>query len=382
MESIQLAGGQSVDTAEYPYFGLWSNNPLNEKPQTIRINGFIRGETYIKNRNALVESLRVVTDDDNPGYLDLPLWGRFPIVVSDFNVGEKGQENGQCTVSLELTRAGVTTEERWKFEGTFEGKTAIAAKTLEDEAANQLEKELTGNTDTAALSNGFGKLKDELLKVIGRVQGAESQLNTMTNMVVGISSLISQGVQSPKELAQALFGAAASILSGIIEIKNSGDDTIAYFRTRNNVKNILRMFLSGGNYSMDIEPVTVKQQATKESLENLHRTLSFCMAGEIMVHLEDTTYQQAKGYWALYEQLEASLYKDDPAMYRAIQDMRVATAQELTARNLTIELSKNILNPAPLLYIAHYLGCEDTKIRQLNPGIVDSFVLKGETIYV
>lgn len=53
-----FSGGQSVDTSEYPYFGFWSNNSLNEKPQEITISGFIRGKNYIANRNELIVALR------------------------------------------------------------------------------------------------------------------------------------------------------------------------------------------------------------------------------------------------------------------------------------------------------------------------------------
>ena len=85
-ENIDLSGGLSVDIAEYPFFGYWSNTPLNEIPQKITINGFVRGDEYIKNRNALVEALRIVTSDDSPGFLELPLWGRFPVVVVNWNI--------------------------------------------------------------------------------------------------------------------------------------------------------------------------------------------------------------------------------------------------------------------------------------------------------
>jgi prophage DNA circulation protein len=382
LDTTRLSGGQSVDTAEYPFFGLWSSTPLNEKPQALTIAGFIRGDTYIKNRNALVMALRVITTDDAPGYLDLPLWGRFPVVVVDFNIEEKGQENGQCAVSLTLTRAGVTTAERWKFEGTFEGRTALAAKTLEEAAVEQFEKKLEDGADPAALSTGFTKLKESLLGAVGRVQGAESQLNNMTNAAMGLANLLAQGVQSPKELAQALFSAAAGIVAGIFEIKNSVEETIAYFRTRDNIKNALIQFLSKNNYTLNIEAITARQNITKAASENLYRTMAYCAAGQILVQLDNATYQQTQEYWALYEQLEASLDKSDPAMYGAIESMRIATAQELANKDVSVELQKNIQKPVPLLYVAHFLACDDEKLRQLNPGIADSFVLKGNITYV
>jgi prophage DNA circulation protein len=380
-DSVRLSGGQSVDTAEYPFFGLWSNTPLNEKPQALTVNGFIRGETYIKNRNALIEALRVKTDDDTPGFLDLPLWGRFPVVVVDYTVEEKGPQNGQCSLSITLTRAGVTVEERWRFEGTFEGQTALAAEELEEAAIERFDNALKDNADANALASGFGKLKESLIGAIGRLQGAVSSLNAMTNEAVGISNLIAQGIRSPRDLAQALFSAAGSIVAGVMEIKNSAGETVAYFRTRDNVANILLRFLSSADYRMDIEAVTVKQAATKEAMENVYRTMSLCTAAQMLVRLGNTTYQQVASYWALYEKLEAGVNQTDPAMYRAIQDMRIAVARELATRSLDEELVRHISVPAPLLYLAHALGCDNEKLRQLNKPS-DSFVMQGDVNYV
>ena len=380
-DTVRLSGGQSVDTAEYPFFCFWSNTPLNEKPHTITVNGFIRGDAYIKNRNAIIEALRIKTDDDTPGFLDLPLWGRFPVVVTSHDVEEKGKENGQCSVSITLTRAGVTVEERWKFEGGFEGKTDLAAGELEAAATDSFDKDLKDNADSGTLASGFGKLKESLIGVIGRIQGAASALDAMTNEVTGITGLIAQGVRAPRDLARALFSAAAGITAGVMEIKNSAGDTVSLFRTRDNMTNILMQFLSASGYRLNTEAITVKQTIAKETTENLYRTMSLCAAARLLVRLENPTCQQAKNYWALYEKLEASVNQSDPAMYRAIQDMRIATSRELAARGLVTELVRHVNVPVPLLYLAHHLGCDNEKLRALNKP-ADSFVMQGDVRYV
>jgi hypothetical protein len=382
-DSVRLSGGQSVDTAEYPFFGFWSNTPLNEKPQTITVTGFIRGDAYIKNRNAFIEAARAKTDDDAPGFLDLPLWGRFPVVVISHDVEEKGQQNGQCSISITLTRAGVTTEERWRLEGGFDfyKKTEDEAARLEEAAVEQFDKDLKENADSVTAASAFNKLKESLIGIVGRIQGAASALNKMTNEVTGISNLIAQGVRAPRELAQALFSAADSIAAGIMEIKNSAIDTAAYAATRDNTRNALINFLSGGEYRLNVEAVTVKQMITKEAAENLYRTVSLCAAGKILARLENPTYQQAVSYWALYEKLEAGVGQSDPSVYQAVQNMRIAVSGALAARSLDTELVRYISVPAPLLYLAHYLGCGDEKLRDLNRP-KDSFVMRGDIRYV
>ncbi len=81
LEDEELSFGQSVETTEYPFQGGWSNRSLNETPQALSITGVLRGEKILERRNDLVEALRIPTDDEAPGYLELALWGRFPVVV-------------------------------------------------------------------------------------------------------------------------------------------------------------------------------------------------------------------------------------------------------------------------------------------------------------
>jgi prophage DNA circulation protein len=380
-DSLRLSGGQSVDTAEYPFFGLWSNTPLNEQPHTMTVNGFVRGDLYIKNRNALIEAFRVTTDDSHPGFLDLPLWGRFPVVVISWDVEERGKENGQSSVSLTLTRAGVTVEERWKFEGTIEGRLELARGELADAAIEQFNNELENAVDPDTLVSAFDQFKKDLIGVIGRVQGAASTLNAMTNEAVSITNLTAQGVRVPRDLAQALFSAAGSIAAGVMDIKNSILATVSFFGTRDNAANALLQFLSRASYRLDAGAVTVKQMTTKTAAENLYRAMSLCTAAGLLAQLESPTYQQAQTYWALYENLEAAVDQSDPALYTSIRDLRIAAAGELAARGLDGELVRGIRLPSPLLYLAHVLGCDAETFRRLNRP-ADSFVMKGEVRYV
>ncbi|MDR3173765.1 MAG: DNA circularization N-terminal domain-containing protein [Treponema sp.] len=391
--SVRLSGGQSVDTAEYPFFGFWSNDPLNEKPHTITVTGFIRGEGYIKNRNSMVEALRIKTGDDTPGFLDLPLWGRFPVVVASYDVEEEGKEAGQCAVTLTLTRAGLTAEERQGstgrfgqglegrlFEGRHEGSTTLAAEQLEEAAAARFEKTLRDSADTATLAASFTELEKTLAGVAGRIQGDVPTLNVINNKTRNITGLIARGIRLPRELAQALIAAAAGIVTGIMEIKNNIEDTLHYF-IRNNVRNILLQFLFQHNYRTGSGSFTVKERTTDEAAANLYRTVSLCSAARLIVQLESPTYQQRKTYWALYERLEASVNREDPEIYRAVEDLRIALAGELAARSPDMELTRYISAPVPLLYLAHYLGCDNEKVRRLNRP-ADSFVMQGDIIYV
>ncbi|GHV20789.1 hypothetical protein FACS189494_05230 [Spirochaetia bacterium] len=394
---MHLSGGQTVDTGEYAFYGLWTNNTLNEKVQTITVNGFIRGDTYIKNRNALINALRVHTGDDAPGFIDLPLWGRFPVVVTGYTVGEEADAGGGCAVSLTFIRQGVTVDEREKLAAavadakdyTIEAAGKFKAVILKD----LLNKKLDLNTLTSVLN----KMKTGLLGILGRIQGAINIINNISSEISGITSLIAQGAGSPELLAQAVVNAVSGIVAGLSEIKNAavpaggyfssgsgeaaGAGPAGYFLIRDNEKNTLLAFLENIKFDAGMETATVIGEQTKNAAENFCKTVSFYAAALILPRLDNASYQQTLSYWTLFSQLEESLDLNNPDVYKAVQDIRIAVSLELSARLLSNEQEKYITAAAPLLFLSQFLGSDEDKIREYN-GIIDSFVIKGAIKYV
>jgi hypothetical protein len=404
LESFSFSGGQSVDTAEYPFGGMWSNERLNEKPQALSIQGFIRGTEYIKSRNALVESLRIVTDDGASGFIDLPFWGRFPVVVIDYEVSEKTDEKGQCAVRIDFKRAGVPVESRAITLPNIEAKMNAATAALETAAIGDFEKKLKSNFDAGTLFKGFAKIKGVLQDALGRIQAAQTMLNNITAEINGISSLIAQAISAPGKLAKALFNSVASIVGGLMEIKNSfeaylggsssgtesgssgasgnatGNASAYPAPIHNNEKNVLMQFLSASSYMLDTPAATIPQKNTKEAMENLYRAVAFSAASQIITQL-DMPYQKASGYWNLLEKLEESIDKETPELYEAITAVRICVSRALTEKELSSEKTRTFTMPVPLLVLAQYLGCDEDKLRELN-RIADSFVVKGGVVYV
>ena len=181
-DSISLDGGQNVDTAEYPY-GFWSNTQLGEKPHSIKVKGHLIGENYIAERTKLVSALQVATDDDNPGFIDLPLWGRFKVVVIAWNIDEEKANTGLSDISLEFMRAGYSDTQR--FDAAAQGLARLnmeeAVSGLEVAAVSSFKATIEKSSDTNLLASGFGKITGTLAAIVGRVQGARSVMNGMTN---------------------------------------------------------------------------------------------------------------------------------------------------------------------------------------------------------
>jgi len=411
LKSFKFSGGQSVDTAEYPFGGLWSNEALNEKPQQLRIDGFIRGAEYIQTRNALVEALRVTTDDSEPGYIDFPFWGRFPIVVLVYEIAETLDEKGQCAVMLAFNRAGVSIAERAASISDMTGSqpgiaaaslsglvTALetAIEGLQTAAIDSFEKTLAGNADAGTaktLSQGAAQIKTALLSVLGRVQAAQTKLNTISSEINGITSLAAEIIGAPRQFAQSLLNAAASIVAGLAEIKNSVASYLPANAANNaapkspypapvvnNEQAVLLQFVSASSFALSSTPLTVRQEAAQKAAENLYRICAFTAAGTILPQL-DGSFQKTEGYWKLFMKLEESIDKNDPAVYAAIETVRIYVSCILSAKELSAEKRRYFNAPLPLLYLAQYLGCGEDKLRNLN-HIADSFVVKGSVLYV
>lgn len=400
-DSISLGGGQNIDTVEYP-FGFWSNTKLGDKTHTIRIKGHVIGEDYIKQRSVLVAAFQVPTDDDTPGFLDLPLWGRFKVVVETWNVDEEKQKNGMSEISLELKRAGYSDTKRLD--------TAIAnlSKQNVDSAVSKLKKVSVASfaktiekaKDTNMLASGFGKLTKALANIVGRIQGASSVMNSMVSKINSVTSLIAQGIRAPKELAQAFVSAVYGIVSGVLEIKNAADETASYFMgsddedsdsgdsvmekfIQKNEKNVVMNFLTASNYELSDEAITEQQWNTKKAVENLYRMAAFGAVAQLFVKIDPDTqsFDKQSGLWTLFEKLEESIDKENPDVYAAVEETRIACAETLLTYSYDRELKRHIRQSMPLLPLALYLGCDAEKIRSLNE-VADSFLIEGDVIYV
>ena len=339
--------------------------------------------------------MRIKTDDDTPGYIDFPFWGRFPVVVVDYKIGEESEKQGQCSVSLTFTRAGVTIAERLAAIPDIEGLFDSAKEALNAAAIDEFVDKVKGNADNNTLAQGFLALKMELLNIVGRVQAEKTMLSNLTSEVAGFANLINQGIRAPRELSEAFLSSVIAIASSIKSIGQTARETYqnnprsgtaaiteSYLtQGANNEKNALLCLFSASEYTLNITAATVAAQNIKSAMENLHRSAALIAASELLVSMSSVSYEQTNNYWRLLAKLEASIDQNNPAMHSAIEDARIAVSRNLSMRELANEMTRAVRLPLPLLYLSIYLGCDAARLRQLN-SIADSFVIEGDIIYV
>ena len=108
---------------------------------------------------------------------------------------------------------------------------------------------------------------------------------------------------------------------------------------------------------------------------------SLYSAAQLLPDITTQSYDKTANLFALYERLEQSVDGSEPAVYEAVNDLRIAVSKELASRQLSQELSISLNGAMPMLALAHYLGAGETVLRALN-SIEDSFVLEGTVRYV
>lgn len=381
LEDEELSFGQSVETTEFPFGGGWSNRSLNESTQSFRISGYIRNEEVLARRNQLVEALRVKTDDETPGYLDLPFWGRFKVVVQEFKVADTLNKQGEIKLSLTFVRAGTPFSDR-QDTTDFRLLETATAKVM-DVAISTYETALPlSKRSVTIIKSGFTSLTSKLLSLIGRVQAAKSVIDTMTASVQGTISLIDQGVTLPRTLAQSLFSSFATIASSLIGLKNDvANEPGAIIGMANNIRNILlRMF--SDDFSLDLPTGSTRDIITKQATQTLYRSASCYAVGLILPEVVEERKNKIGELYTLFVALINQVERNDPVVDLALRSLRVAVAQAILAKNLAAGFTRKVPTSTSVLTLTNRLGITYDKFFLLNQSIEDQHLVRGEVSYV
>ena len=223
-DNINISGGQSLDNSSYPNFGYWSNTSINESVNKIRVSGFLRDEEYLNKKIDLINAFKIKTDDENPAFIFLPLYPRLKVTLENWSIDEKANENGQCKIELNFNLCAETSvrknDENYNFLNIEDAKNNV------QEIANKnLEKKLENNFNYDTFLSGINNVSSKLSNVIGMIQGKADYINDMARAINTISSTIAQGIRTPSVFADALQNVVYSIVNGIIDIKQSVNET-------------------------------------------------------------------------------------------------------------------------------------------------------------
>ena len=381
-DNVKVSGGNHIDNTEYTFYGGWSNFAITEASNKIAVLGYLRGDEYLSSRASLMDAFKVKTDDENPAFIFLPLWGRLRVVLENWNIEEQASENGQCKIEL-------------NFNLSLKDKNAsiVASLSLDETSNNLLQiaesklEESSNKMSFASFVDSVNEYASNLSSVVGKVQGKAEYINKMSNSINTLTNTIASGTRSISIYAQALNNLVASVVNGLLEIKQAAienaDDSLSFVYNilpeEYAERNIRKTIISFSKYAeLDTSANLVKQNEidTAKASDNFIKIIIITNLATLIAQEENKS--TAKNYIALFDRLYNSINKDTPTLNLALTDLRVAMINELENKNLEITRKIKFNKNNNLLNIEHYLKCY--KLRKLN-FIEDSFCLDKEIIY-
>lgn len=395
LDTTRLAGGQEVDRKSYPFGGGWSNTAINEAPQELRIEGTVFGTDPLRRRRALLEALRVRTADDRPGYIALPLWGRFPVVVTSWEASDNTAKTGRTDVKITCNRVGIAEVARRRSPAA--PNLDAVAQTLATAAQAAYVAELPAAAlSVTTLRAAAGQVVSALQRVVGRAQAAVRILNDVSNAVTSITNLVAQGVNQPRELAAASFAAFATIVAAVTGVQHAGSrlasdlaalaadrlETAGESVTESAYRVALELMGAATVTFDDVSVATVQDLRTHTATVNLYRLGAFYTTSRLLSVITTRTAADMRGLLSLFAALERSLDLHDPSVYRAVVATRSAAIGRLQARPFAREKRLSIRGPLPALPLAYRLGVPHGVFERLNQAVADQFMVSGKVRYV
>lgn len=386
--TVKATGGHNVDNGEYPLnssnSGGWSNFSIAEVSNKITVSGFLRGDEYLSSRASLIDSFKENTDDENPAFIFIPLWGRLRVALTSWSIDENASENGQCKIELNLNLVLKKAKEELAPQSLESAK-----ENLNSVASSKLEEELS--SDKASFSfflssvNGYAS---DMASAIGKVQGKTEYINKMSGALNTLTSVMSSGTKTVSLYVQALSNVYGAIVNGLLEMKQAADenaeDTISFIRQFSAIDhadlNIRKTILNFSSYSSydSTEGLTKPEEIeTAKASDNFIKIAVIISFASLIVKIE-ATKSKYKEYINLFDNLYDSIDKNDSLLNSALIDLRVAMIEELKNKDLENERKIKFNKNNNLLNIEHYLKCYN--LRELN-FIEDSFNLPKEIIY-
>lgn len=356
-DNVKISGGHYVDSKEYPSYCGWTNIAITENINKITVSGFLRGEEYISIRASLVEAFKVKTQDNNPAFIFIPLWGRLRVVLNGWAIEEYASENGQCKIELNCVLS-------------LKEEEVLSSISLEEACDN-----LKTLASSSEIDLSFGESFVKMSEIIGKIQGKTEYINKMSRAINSAYSITASGIRTPAVYAQAVNNLFSSIVNGLIENKQAAIETVEDFTllfshldsSENNIKKTLLQFLS---FNFDNDFIKI---------------IAVCSSAVLITEI-DSTKDKLKNYLSLFDKLCDKLcdsisknnYRNNYRINLALIDLKIALIEELKNKDLKSERKIKFNKNNNLLNVEHYLKCYN--LRELN-FIEDSFALNKEIIY-
>jgi prophage DNA circulation protein len=371
----ELQFGRRNQVHEYPDRDDAYVEDLGRRARQFRIEVYVIGPDYDRRRDALIEAV----EQPGPGTLVHPYHGTLQVSITDARKSESTERGGVARFSLTCVKDGGA---RWPTTVT---DTPTAVRAQADEARRAVEAEFA-HTFGAAGQQEFVRAESESLlaragdavaAAVDAIPGMPEPASRLRADLSRFAGAVSSLMLKPKQLASEITGLVADIgaiakrpglaASAYAGLDDHGDDAPSVPRTT---------------------PARVQQADNQAAVGAIVQRTAVIEAGRASSRMTWPTLEDAVAMRdALADRLDEQSETAGAAVFRALQDLRVAVVHDINTRGADLARLGSYTPRAtlPALVIAHRVYGDASSAAELvernaipHPG----FVAGGEPLEV
>lgn len=215
VESVERSGGRRAVVHEFPLRDEPFAEDLGRKARTFRIEGYVLGDDYLVQLDALLVALE---DKSGPGALKHPYKGELSAMCTGLNVRQSRADGGIAMLALEFaeTPAQAPTP---AIVADAPGKVAAAAtRAIVASRGELLERFGVAGMPAFALASASGALSKATAgvgKLLAPAITSAQELAVLTGKVAVVTAQASSLIRAPGDAFDALHGAITGLTGAI-----------------------------------------------------------------------------------------------------------------------------------------------------------------------
>lgn len=325
--------GRRNEVHEYPERDIPYADDLGRRARTFRVDGYVVGENYLQERDALIEALEAY----GPGELVHPRYGMLNVaVVGQVSIRESHSEGGIARFSILFTEAGENTFPQ-AASSTQDG-VHDAADALDESAVDRLESMLDVSGAAALVSDVVGRVTSTLntIQRIVSLNGIVGLAGDIVNGVSSISDRISSLIRTPQNLAlqfkslfQQLSRAIKRPKSALADLRSEyGSNDRAPWAASAGAPVTPVQPLGSTAARREVNAAVMQEFVRSQVISTQARILTDAIEAEDIVTAQDALDQAEVILEEIDHELEA--YDPPPAMSAALIRLRVAIVRDVS----------------------------------------------------
>jgi prophage DNA circulation protein len=275
VETSEFSGGRRGTTHEYPFKKDVFREDLGRKVRTFTVEGYVIGDGYFGNRDALLEALE---SEKGPGPLVHPYHGNRQVAVDTFRVRETKSEGGWAQFSIEFIETPAKPAQPSSVvdaPGALASSASLARSSVGAEFLKKYDPGVLLASASASVRSAVLAISDVTSVVTGSVQSAALLKHRIDSTIDNVLTIIAV----PQDLLDAM-----NDLFDLFEAPAAGT---------NPIKMLDIYDFDAGIRPPATTPNRIQEQTNYDAIQYLVQRLTVIRAVELAPSLTFDNYEQA-----------------------------------------------------------------------------------------